>query len=107
MLVIIIIILLFTSKSVTFSVKREIKMSRLLGQCIGYSLIYRFHTYNSSRASESVPADTQVADDELYARPLDSRNPKVRAVSKYCCLSSRDGSVSKLCRSGSHQWKTI
>ena len=43
--------------------------------CIyGYS---RFHTYNGTRPSETVPVGSTLADDALYARPPDPRNPRV------------------------------
>lgn len=37
----------------------------------------KFHIYNGTRPSESVPAGAQLADDELFARPPDPRSPKV------------------------------
>lgn len=37
----------------------------------------KFHIYNGTRPSETVPAGAQLADDELYARPPDPRSPKV------------------------------
>uniref|UniRef100_W5L1R3 ubiquitinyl hydrolase 1 n=1 Tax=Astyanax mexicanus TaxID=7994 RepID=W5L1R3_ASTMX len=36
----------------------------------------KFHIYNGTRPSESVPAGAQLADDELFARPPDPRSPK-------------------------------
>ncbi|XP_066267004.1 ubiquitin carboxyl-terminal hydrolase 9X-like isoform X4 [Branchiostoma lanceolatum] len=36
----------------------------------------KFHIYNGTRPSETVPVGTQLADDELFARPPDPRNPK-------------------------------
>ncbi|KAI5613502.1 putative ubiquitin carboxyl-terminal hydrolase FAF-X isoform X3, partial [Silurus asotus] len=36
----------------------------------------KFHIYNGTRPSESVPAGLQLADDELFARPPDPRSPK-------------------------------
>ncbi|XP_053083670.1 probable ubiquitin carboxyl-terminal hydrolase FAF-X isoform X1 [Pangasianodon hypophthalmus] len=36
----------------------------------------KFHIYNGTRPSESVPAGPQLADDELFARPPDPRSPK-------------------------------
>lgn len=38
----------------------------------------KFHIYNGTRPSESVPAGAQLPDDELYARPPDPRSPKVK-----------------------------
>nr|XP_029496778.1 probable ubiquitin carboxyl-terminal hydrolase FAF-X isoform X1 [Oncorhynchus nerka] len=37
----------------------------------------KFHIYNGTRPSETVPAGAQLADDELFARPPDPRSPKV------------------------------
>ena len=37
----------------------------------------KFHIYNGTRPSETVPAGAQLADDELSARPPDPRSPKV------------------------------
>ncbi|XP_062303511.1 probable ubiquitin carboxyl-terminal hydrolase FAF-X isoform X2 [Osmerus eperlanus] len=39
----------------------------------------KFHIYNGTRPSETVPAGATLADDELYARPPDPRSPKVGA----------------------------
>ena len=39
--------------------------------------ISRFHTYNGTRQSESVPAGATLADDALFARPPDPRTPRV------------------------------
>ncbi|KAJ7403014.1 hypothetical protein BTVI_81298 [Pitangus sulphuratus] len=36
----------------------------------------KFHLYNGTRPSETVPAGVQLAEDELYARPPDPRSPK-------------------------------
>lgn len=47
----------------------------------------KFHIYNGTRPSESVPAGAQLADDELFARPPDPRSPKVTPCCKikiYC-----------------------
>lgn len=38
----------------------------------------KFHIYNGTRPSETVPAGAQLTDDELYARPPDPRSPKVK-----------------------------
>lgn len=38
----------------------------------------KFHIYNGTRPSETVPAGVQLAEDELFARPPDPRSPKVR-----------------------------
>lgn len=37
----------------------------------------KFHIYNGTRPSETVPAGVQLAEDELFARPPDPRSPKV------------------------------
>lgn len=37
----------------------------------------KFHIYNGTRPSETVPAGAQTTDDELFARPPDPRSPKV------------------------------
>lgn len=50
----------------------------------------KFHIYNSSRPSETVPAGTQLAEDELYARPPDPRSPKgwlVDLINKFGTLN--------------------
>ncbi|XP_024141700.1 ubiquitin specific peptidase 9 isoform X2 [Oryzias melastigma] len=36
----------------------------------------KFHIYNGTRPSETVPAGAQLPDDELFARPPDPRSPK-------------------------------
>ncbi|XP_006820878.1 ubiquitin carboxyl-terminal hydrolase 9X-like, partial [Saccoglossus kowalevskii] len=36
----------------------------------------KFHIYNGTRPSESVPVGSQISDDELFARPPDARTPK-------------------------------
>ncbi|XP_063069704.1 probable ubiquitin carboxyl-terminal hydrolase FAF-X isoform X4 [Engraulis encrasicolus] len=36
----------------------------------------KFHIYNGTRPSETVPAGVQLAEDELFARPPDPRSPK-------------------------------
>ncbi|XP_070538663.1 ubiquitin carboxyl-terminal hydrolase 9X-like isoform X2 [Ptychodera flava] len=36
----------------------------------------KFHIYNGTRPSETVPAGAQMTDDETYARPPDARTPK-------------------------------
>ena len=41
-----------------------------------YTFIFRFHCYNGTRQSETVPPGAQLADDELFARPPDARTPK-------------------------------
>lgn len=41
----------------------------------------KFHIYNGTRPSETVPAGAQLPDDELYARPPDPRSPKVNLKS--------------------------
>lgn len=40
----------------------------------------KFHIYNGTRPSETVPAGVQLAEDELFARPSDPRSPKVSEV---------------------------
>uniref|UniRef100_A0A673JPZ7 ubiquitinyl hydrolase 1 n=1 Tax=Sinocyclocheilus rhinocerous TaxID=307959 RepID=A0A673JPZ7_9TELE len=47
----------------------------------------KFHIYNGTRPSESVPAGAQLADDELFARPPDPRSPKVQNC--FCILHDR------------------
>ncbi|XP_033842564.1 probable ubiquitin carboxyl-terminal hydrolase FAF-X isoform X2 [Periophthalmus magnuspinnatus] len=50
----------------------------------------KFHIYNGTRPSESVPAGAQLADDELYARPPDPRSPKgwlVDLINKFGTLN--------------------
>ncbi|XP_057191254.1 probable ubiquitin carboxyl-terminal hydrolase FAF-X isoform X7 [Triplophysa rosa] len=46
----------------------------------------KFHIYNGTRPSETVPAGVQLAEDELFARPPDPRSPKVRRFSGQCNL---------------------
>ena len=43
---------------------------------------FRFHTYNGTRQSETVPPNSQLAEDELWARPspTDARTPKVNTA---------------------------
>lgn len=36
----------------------------------------RFHTFNGTRPSETVPQGSQIPDSELFARPPDPRNPR-------------------------------
>uniref|UniRef100_A0A8C1M459 ubiquitinyl hydrolase 1 n=1 Tax=Cyprinus carpio TaxID=7962 RepID=A0A8C1M459_CYPCA len=50
----------------------------------------KFHIYNGTRPSESVPAGVQLAEDELFARPPDPRSPKgwlVDLVNKFGTLN--------------------
>ncbi|XP_057193293.1 probable ubiquitin carboxyl-terminal hydrolase FAF-X isoform X1 [Triplophysa rosa] len=50
----------------------------------------KFHIYNGTRPSESVPAGAQLEDNELFARPPDLRSPKgwlVDLVNKFGTLS--------------------
>ncbi|KAJ0070180.1 hypothetical protein NL108_002502, partial [Boleophthalmus pectinirostris] len=50
----------------------------------------KFHIYNGTRPSESVPAGAQLADDELCARPPDPRSPKgwlVDLINKFGTLN--------------------
>ncbi|KAF4080000.1 hypothetical protein AMELA_G00165480 [Ameiurus melas] len=49
----------------------------------------KFHIYNGTRPSESVPAGPQLADDELFACPPDVRSPKgwlVDLINKFGAL---------------------
>lgn len=36
----------------------------------------KFHSYNGTRPSDSVPPGSSLSDDEVYARPTDTRTPK-------------------------------
>ncbi|XP_076857713.1 ubiquitin carboxyl-terminal hydrolase 9X isoform X10 [Brachyhypopomus gauderio] len=50
----------------------------------------KFHIYNGTRPSETVPAGVQLADDELFARPPDPRSPKgwlVDLINKFGTLN--------------------
>ncbi|XP_077946944.1 ubiquitin carboxyl-terminal hydrolase 9X isoform X6 [Gasterosteus aculeatus] len=50
----------------------------------------KFHIYNGTRPSETVPAGAQMADDELFARPPDPRSPKgwlVDLINKFGTLN--------------------
>ncbi|KAJ6667612.1 hypothetical protein lerEdw1_016733 [Lerista edwardsae] len=50
----------------------------------------KFHLYNGTRPSETVPAGVQLAEDELYARPPDPRSPKgwlVDLINKFGTLN--------------------
>uniref|UniRef100_A0A4W4HJA6 ubiquitinyl hydrolase 1 n=1 Tax=Electrophorus electricus TaxID=8005 RepID=A0A4W4HJA6_ELEEL len=50
----------------------------------------KFHIYNGTRPSETVPAAGQLADDELFARPPDPRSPKgwlVDLINKFGTLN--------------------
>uniref|UniRef100_A0AAR2LFU1 ubiquitinyl hydrolase 1 n=1 Tax=Pygocentrus nattereri TaxID=42514 RepID=A0AAR2LFU1_PYGNA len=50
----------------------------------------KFHIYNGTRPSETVPAGVQLAEDELYARPPDPRSPKgwlVDLINKFGTLN--------------------
>ncbi|XP_052462288.1 probable ubiquitin carboxyl-terminal hydrolase FAF-X isoform X8 [Carassius gibelio] len=50
----------------------------------------KFHIYNGTRPSESVPAGVQLAEDELFARPPDPRSPKgwlVDLINKFGTLN--------------------
>ncbi|XP_061917685.1 probable ubiquitin carboxyl-terminal hydrolase FAF-X isoform X1 [Entelurus aequoreus] len=50
----------------------------------------KFHIYNGTRPSETVPAGGQLADDDLYARPPDPRSPKgwlVDLINKFGTLN--------------------
>ncbi len=69
---------------------------------------FRFHCYNGTRPSESVPAGSQLADDELFARPPDVRTPKVPVSQdqtttvlffryRYMVLKFQDHTMTGLC----------
>ncbi|XP_019715781.1 ubiquitin carboxyl-terminal hydrolase 9X isoform X3 [Hippocampus comes] len=50
----------------------------------------KFHIYNGTRPSETVPAGAQLADDDLFARPPDPRSPKgwlVDLINKFGALN--------------------
>ncbi|MGH0135317.1 UNVERIFIED_CONTAM: hypothetical protein FKN15_029066 [Acipenser sinensis] len=50
----------------------------------------KFHIYNGTRPSETVPAGVQLAEDELFARPPDPRSPKgwlVDLINKFGSLN--------------------
>ncbi|XP_056292246.1 probable ubiquitin carboxyl-terminal hydrolase FAF-X isoform X4 [Pseudoliparis swirei] len=50
----------------------------------------KFHIYNGTRPSETIPAGAQLADDELFARPPDPRSPKgwlVDLINKFGTLN--------------------
>lgn len=50
----------------------------------------KFHIYNGTRPSETVPAGVQLAEDELFARPPDPRSPKgwlVDLINKFGTLN--------------------
>nr|XP_033805269.1 probable ubiquitin carboxyl-terminal hydrolase FAF-X isoform X2 [Geotrypetes seraphini] len=50
----------------------------------------KFHIYNGTRPSETVPAGVQLGEDELYARPPDPRSPKgwlVDLINKFGTLN--------------------
>ncbi|KAL1022174.1 hypothetical protein UPYG_G00023090 [Umbra pygmaea] len=50
----------------------------------------KFHIYNGTRPSETVPAGATLADDELFARPPDPRSPKgwlVDLINKFGTLN--------------------
>ncbi|XP_073726699.1 ubiquitin carboxyl-terminal hydrolase 9X-like isoform X2 [Misgurnus anguillicaudatus] len=50
----------------------------------------KFHIYNGTRPSESIPAGTQLTDDELFARSPDPRSPKgwlVDLINKFGTLN--------------------
>lgn len=36
----------------------------------------KFHSYNGTRPSDSVPPGSQIPDDQVFARPVDTRTPK-------------------------------
>ncbi|XP_014223439.1 probable ubiquitin carboxyl-terminal hydrolase FAF-X isoform X1 [Trichogramma pretiosum] len=53
----------------------------------------KFHTFNMSRVSETVPPGSNISDDEIYARSQDSRNPRgwlVDLINKFGSLSGFD-----------------
>ena len=51
----------------------------------------KFHSYNVLRPPESYSADVPIADDELYARHIESRVPKgEEAIQNYLFVRSTD-----------------
>lgn len=50
----------------------------------------KFHIYNGTRPSETVPAGAQLPDDELFARPPDPRSPKVNFKSNLNSVNSQN-----------------
>lgn len=51
----------------------------------------KFHIYNGTRPSETVPAGVQLAEDELFARPPDPRSPKVRHCQRNTAVQTSSG----------------
>ncbi|XP_060591415.1 probable ubiquitin carboxyl-terminal hydrolase FAF-X, partial [Ruditapes philippinarum] len=51
----------------------------------------KFHTYNGTRTSETVPAGATIADDALFARPPDPRTPRGWLVDLVNKFGSLDG----------------
>ena len=62
-------------------------------QHISLSFCLRFHCYNGTRQSESVPPGSQLADDDLFARPPDARTPKVNHFTEYILLLQRKNNL--------------
>lgn len=54
-------------------------------------MLFRFHTFNAVRVSETVPLGSDIPDEELYARPPpDARSPRgwlVDLINRYFFLS--------------------
>lgn len=57
----------------------------------------KFHIYNGTRPSESVPAGPQLADDELFACPPDVRSPKVSSTFTFSFLHQLQQTKLKYC----------
>ncbi|XP_041351568.1 probable ubiquitin carboxyl-terminal hydrolase FAF-X isoform X2 [Gigantopelta aegis] len=51
----------------------------------------KFHTYNGTRQSETVPAGTQISDETIFARPPDPRTPRGWLVDLVNKFGSLDG----------------
>ncbi|XP_011304639.1 probable ubiquitin carboxyl-terminal hydrolase FAF-X [Fopius arisanus] len=68
----------------------------------------KFHTFNASQASETVPPGSNIPDEELYARPPpDPRSPRGRLVDLINKFGSLDGFVILLSRFQSGRNLTI
>lgn len=55
--------------------------------------VIRFHTYNAARQSETVPVGSTVVEEEIFARPPDSRTPRgwlVDLINRLALLSIFD-----------------
>lgn len=60
----------------------------------------KFHIYNGTRPSETIPAGATLADDELFARSPDPRSPKVGPNSPSL---TQDSSLDKVHPSFQHE----